>query len=139
MLVTQPPIKELTVSMECCPTYEYAYPYDPQPAIQTITNPNGLTLGDLYDRTEKLLNEHRFCTSAYNGLLEDDGSVRVGVRFVGKMELHADDPIYVAWKKQQRVREENDRKRQRRTAKLEAFCTAKRTGEHLTPFTLNNC
>jgi hypothetical protein len=64
-------------------------------------------------------------------LLEDDGSVRVGVRFVGKVVLQPDDPIYLRWREDKKRKKEDDRKYQKKGAKLEAFCNARKTGPYL--------
>lgn len=128
MFVTQPPVKQLSVTLNCCPSANgYPAQYNNPPA-QDVSNANGLTVGDLYDYTEKLLDQHRNCSAAYSGLLEDDGTVQVGVRFVGKIQLQADDPIFLRWKKSQQTRDEHDQKHRRRSAKLEVFCNAKRNG-----------
>lgn len=132
MFITQPPIEEMYISLDCCPSYEYPdYAFAPQPStpVREIVKKGGLTVGDLYDRTKKLLDEHRYCPSAYSGLIQDDGSVRVGVRFVGKMTLQPDDPLILDWQKQQRKREDDDREYHNKTAKFEAFCNAKRNGK----------
>ena len=137
MLITQPPINQMIVSTDCCPSYDYSISSEPRPLFPMVENLNGVTVGDLYDCTEKLLNEHRLCTSAHSALLDDDGNVQVGVSFVGMKNLYDDDPIYTDWKRQQRSIERKDRKRQRRAAKFEAYCNAKRNGERPTPFMLS--
>jgi hypothetical protein len=131
MHIMQPPIEEMTVSLDCCPIYEYGVPSDSQKPVRKIFREGGLTVGALYDRTEQLLEEHRFCPEAYSGLLEDDGSVRVGVRFVGKVVLQPDDPIYLRWREDKKRKKEDDRKYQKKGAKLEAFCNARKTGPYL--------
>lgn len=75
---------------------------------------------------------------AYSGLLEDDGTVRVGVRFIGRMVLQSDDPIYVGWCEDRKRRERRDRAHHKKTSKLEAFCIAKRTGSSFPPFARNS-
>ena len=127
MLITQPPLEEMTVALDCCPIYDYGPPtFDSPKPERKISRAGGLTVGALYDRAEELLDEHRFCPHAYSGLLEDDGTVRVGVRFVGKIALQPDDPIYLKHRESKKRREEEDRKYQKQSAKLEAFANARR-------------
>jgi hypothetical protein len=127
MLITQPPLEEMTVALDCCPIYDYGpIAFESPEPDRKVSRAGGLTIGTLYDRAEQLLDEHRFCPQAYSGLLEDDGTVKVGVRFVGKMVLQPDDPIYVKRRESKKKRDEEDRKYQKQSAKLEAFANARR-------------
>ena len=130
MFITQPPLEEMTVALNCCPIYDYGPTglESPKPE-RKVSREGGLTVGALYDRAEELLDEHRCCTQAYSGLLDDDGTVKVGVRFVGSMVLQPDDPIYVKHLKSKKKREEEDQIYKKQTAKLEAFCNARRAAQ----------
>lgn len=130
MFITQPPLEEMTVNVECCPIYvewQTSESVESCKSVRTVTRVGGLTLGALYDRAEELLDAHRFCPSAHSGLLNEDGTVNVAVKFVGKMVLRLDDPVYVKGQEEKKRMEEEDQKWQRQDLKMSAFCNARRT------------
>ncbi|KAK3722180.1 hypothetical protein LTR37_002613 [Vermiconidia calcicola] len=58
----------------------------------TISSEQGLTVGDLYECTKKLMEEHRWCPNAPPALLDDDGMVHPHVLFSGDVALQPGDP-----------------------------------------------
>jgi hypothetical protein len=106
MLITQPPIKVVTMVANCCSPDGYGYGYPPghflrltngpptpDPSLPQITSETGITLGDLLDAAETVVEAHRLCPQAPFTALNDGRYVRVAARFEGTVRVRPDDPI----------------------------------------------
>lgn len=82
MRICHPPILEMTMQSDCC-TQEWL-----------LKCPNGVTVGCIYDETQRIQQTHRLCPFALPGNHNADGTVKVYVRFSGTIEWPKDD--YVA-------------------------------------------
>lgn len=100
MLLQQPPVTVLDVELECCGQMSlgtvgygqghaasdfklrYGLMRDGDP-LPTVTNPHGLTVGDVYDVCIFLAEAHKLCSKAPWHMHDQDGWVRPSVRFHG--------------------------------------------------------
>ncbi|KAK5744709.1 hypothetical protein LTR17_001785 [Elasticomyces elasticus] len=72
-------------------------PPPPSPkAINPLVRPKGITVGDIYDATARIREEHRLCPYASSGSLDKEGLVHPTVEFKGTLRLAADDPMLAA-------------------------------------------
>jgi hypothetical protein len=154
MLLTQPPLHSMTVATNncCCqpsPWYDGPstfiftgahYPTQapgpptPDPSFPRVSSATGLTLGDLLDATGGVVETHRLCPRANWTELNDDGYVRVGVKFVGIVEVRSDDPVIVSKGVQAQMEgfqaRASDEERQREEM-MKRYSEAKREGMSL--------
>lgn len=148
MLVCQPPICEMEVKVECCAqawTVEGPEEQPEQvllvglPTMQRLPlackleNPQGLTIGELYDCAKEVIEKHRYCPHAAYRTLDEYGLVDAGLHFRGKVSVQTDDPVLraLAIKEQEAARSAKSRRWGQRRVKRE-YAHAKRTGEQLT-------
>ncbi|KAK4892552.1 hypothetical protein LTR27_009016 [Elasticomyces elasticus] len=114
--ICSPPIKEMEVQPSCCaywskselggywsaPTYGSVWRGHPQPPppkkTEPLSNPNGITVGDIYDATLSMKEEHRLCPYAPDHSLDEEGLVQPRIVFKGVIELAENDPLLVAWR-----------------------------------------
>ncbi|KAK3709303.1 hypothetical protein LTR37_011041 [Vermiconidia calcicola] len=110
MLVCQPPVKELLITLACClpagPGYRLHASFNPltpsRPTLSQvdeeefdgykIRSETGITVGQVYDATKQLQEEHRYCPHAIIELHNADGTVNVRTALHGKVPLKRDDP-----------------------------------------------
>jgi len=79
MLICQPPIYEITASLNCCDE------------ASTFESPTGITIGDLYEATSELVSEHCVCPWARESLHHDEALVKVQVDFQASIETISED------------------------------------------------
>jgi hypothetical protein len=113
MLICQPPVPEATAYIRCCP-----HPLEDQPPAPgqsypplKITRETGITIGDLYDLAEKIIDKHRYCPRAQWRCLDEDGTVNAELLFKLSVPLHDDDPMVKLWEQQQKSRTLRTKKR----------------------------
>ncbi|KAK5677524.1 hypothetical protein LTS10_010096 [Elasticomyces elasticus] len=110
--ICTPPIREMECYVDCCGGMRnqaerggsdgHRWDWDetetgavpaPKP-ITPVKNPQGLTVGDLFQATVRLKEEHRLCPYAKESHVDvETGSVQVDVSFKGQVQLSPDDPV----------------------------------------------
>lgn len=100
MLICQPPVKELVLHLECCEGSYDSNAVEPParrpPAQNTIViSASGITVGDIYDITHRLRQEHRLCPFAPRH--DGRGMAMVYCLFRARLLLDPDDPTLKAW------------------------------------------
>ena len=114
----------MTVHTKCCPgTYRTS-------ESETVSSEHGVTIGDLYDRTMKISNEHRFCPNASYRLLDEDGFVNVSVTFKANITLNAKDPVMAKHMARLAEKRADSSRRDVVRAKQRAYAAAKRSGPY---------
>lgn len=98
MQISQPPIYTMEYSLACCPSEEEDFLSDyegdgerPRDG-RTVTNDEGLKLGDLCEAAHKMKVEHMFCVNAPVRFHDSERLVRLSVTFEGSVRLRRDDP-----------------------------------------------
>ena len=128
MLICQPPPKSMEVVVSCC-SQRFAASSE---SITVVKNSRGLTIGDLYDAMQKLLNRHRLCPHAPIKLIAEDGTVNSDIFFHTSITLDRKDPLVlermVAHKRHLAQMNEQSAKE----AKLEMYRHAKLRGKSST-------
>jgi hypothetical protein len=128
MLICQPPVYYMDISLECCRHRPREYLPDEETAI---SSPTGLTIGDLYDRTVKVAEAHANCPHADTSLHNSQGRVVQHVLLETNIALHPSDTSNTAeetvLQAQNELRELERQRRQRH--KINAYCMAKRRGK----------
>ena len=128
MLICQPPIYEMEVSVACCNEHAgHRLPGmpTPPPIPEPIRSKTGITVGDLLTASRKLWQEHRLCPYAQDWDHDKEGYVCVAPSFKGIIHLKDGDPTMEAqksWHKQTKDEYEARGDRQRR---IEAYIQAK--------------
>ena len=143
MLICQPPIYDMDVYTDCC--YPTAHDFredftetDGKHGVHhlgcrgpftKIHSDTGLTVGDLYDMTKELQEEHRYCPSARElQLFYEDGTADVEVVFEGTVPLQADDPIIAELGERRLKMELETTQRMERQTQIHLYMTAKASG-----------
>ncbi|KAK5744707.1 hypothetical protein LTR17_001782 [Elasticomyces elasticus] len=135
-LICTPPITEMECVITCCSSWEAPYHHDgwygyprnathhlPEPKpLKRLSNPKGLTVGDLYDETVRLMEEHRLCPYEQTGNLDKDGFVRPQVTFKTTVQLLESDPELASRRKEAH---DFDDEGERETANLAMFASIK--------------
>lgn len=124
MFICQPPLKWMTINLDCYSNRHFGYPELPP----TITSEQGLTIGDLYDCTKKLMEEHRWYPNAPVTSLDDNGVVDVGVSFSGALVLQPGDPALQRALQAEAKQKRDVQRHKVRSAKLKVYTTAKQDG-----------
>ncbi|KAK5702277.1 hypothetical protein LTR17_022458 [Elasticomyces elasticus] len=92
MLICQPPITEMTISVSCCDTHRARARQD---KVRKIFNAEGLTVGDLLCATVKARKKREQCPYAQEFEHDQEsGVVLVHVSFEGLLQLRIDDPCF---------------------------------------------
>jgi hypothetical protein len=97
MYVCQPPVREMSVHVQCCPrphTIEPSTRHGLSREPTTVAAEDGLTIGHLYDEAKKIIEVHRYCPFASFRMLDDFGFVQAKVTFQGSVILEEDDPVW---------------------------------------------
>jgi hypothetical protein len=140
MLVCQPPVKELQPFVDCCNRAIPRMLGAPGPPDDWLPKPirreTGITVGDVFEETAKLIEKHKMCPWASEWYHDKKrGTVKVSPSFQGIVQLRGDDPALKAQAKAldeaNRSREEDEERRR----KMRAYCQAKIAGE--STFTLH--
>ncbi|KAK5130918.1 hypothetical protein LTR08_001582 [Meristemomyces frigidus] len=91
MLICQPPVKYMQVTVSCC---DKSRPMGRQPLLssamnvpQPVHSETGITVGDLYDSACELTAAHRLCPAAHREDHDDRGNVRVNPAYRATMRL----------------------------------------------------
>ncbi|KAK5691536.1 hypothetical protein LTR97_011529 [Elasticomyces elasticus] len=136
-LICTPPIMEMECVVTCCSHWEAPYPnwfgyprnprnashHLPQPKpLKRVSNPKGLTVGDLYDETLRLMVEHRLCPYEQTSNLDKDGFVRPQVTFKTTVRLLENDPELASRRKEAH---DFDDEGKREAANLAMFASVK--------------
>ncbi|KAK5126930.1 hypothetical protein LTR85_008288 [Meristemomyces frigidus] len=87
MLIVQPPTYDMTVTPNCCLFHSRPKSRD------VIKNKKGITVGDLLDVAQKLVEQYENCPDADAFIRDDEGRVIVGAYIRGTILLAQDDPI----------------------------------------------
>ncbi|KAK5706627.1 hypothetical protein LTR97_001617 [Elasticomyces elasticus] len=129
MFITQPPAKSFTMAINCCdPDDRELLGAEPLPAAQ-ITNPAGVTIGELYDEAQRAMQQHINCPFADWRNHTANGAVDLKVTFKAQLNLPANHPRSIQHElEQQEEVEENERLKPGRKLRQE-FCEAKAEGE----------
>ena len=99
--------------------------------VATVSSPTGLTIGDLYDCTQKTTEEHLLCPNASPHLLSENGIVFVGVHFKGTVGLDPDDPTLTEYRARTAEKIADRNKKKALKTKLRGYSVAKRQGKYL--------
>ena len=96
--------------------------------ISAVTNSRGLTIEDLYDATQKLLNRHRLCPHAPIGKIAEDGTVDCNIFFHTSITPKQRDPLVLerVAAKDRKLAQQNEQST--KEAKLEMYRRAKLQG-----------
>ncbi|KAK3661659.1 hypothetical protein LTR56_000148 [Elasticomyces elasticus] len=92
------------------------------PNHSSACHPKGLTVGDLYDETVRLMEEHRLCPYEQTGKLDKDGFVRPQVTFKTTVQLLESDPELASRRKEAH---DFDDEGKREAANLAMFASVK--------------
>lgn len=98
MQISQPPIYTMHYSPRCCPSEqddflsEYEWEGERPRDVRTISNNDGLNVGDLCAAAAEIKMQHMFCVHAPIKFHDLDGIVRTSVAFQGSVRLRRDDP-----------------------------------------------
>ncbi|KAK4892550.1 hypothetical protein LTR27_009014 [Elasticomyces elasticus] len=127
-----PPLREMQPTLSCCGHWrghndepatagEVSVGNVPPPVpVKPITTPGGLTLGDLYNATRRLQEEHRLCPYGDVEHMDRDGMLKIDVHFKASLRLAEDDPMLAvrreAVEADDQLNKERDRSRQYHTA-----------------------
>ncbi|KAI5369866.1 Putative F-box domain-containing protein [Septoria linicola] len=127
MYVCQPPIKEMNTYVECC-RYNFNHHTDDHDRPSAVVrNEKGLTIGDLLDKTNEMLDLHKYCQNAEVFMLDDEtGEVKNEVSFRGTVELKEDDPLLVEKRIKEEIRERELKDKKLRRQHIEQYRTAAR-------------
>ncbi|KAK3661703.1 hypothetical protein LTR56_000192 [Elasticomyces elasticus] len=90
ILICQPPIKEMFILASCCRT---RLGTRSEPLAPTVTNPKGLTVGDLLHATSWGMKQHRLCSYAKKADHYHTGMVDCRISFEGTVQLQTGDPF----------------------------------------------
>ncbi|KAK5701376.1 hypothetical protein LTR17_022659 [Elasticomyces elasticus] len=125
MFITQPPTKRFTMTINCCnPSNRERLGAEPLPDAQ-ITNPAGVTIGELYDEAQRVMQQHTNCAFARWSQHEANGEVDLEVTFGTHLKLPDTQPESIQYAlKRQRDTEENDRLKPGKQM-IREFCKAK--------------
>ncbi|KAK4895564.1 hypothetical protein LTR27_006347 [Elasticomyces elasticus] len=125
MLITQPPIQQMVMTINCCELKEREE-YGLQPLLaKRIINLAGLTLGELYDEAKQAITDHENCAFVSPYIHNADGSVDLKVKFRTQIVLDHDYPEVVAdVALQQRKADDRNRVKIEQKMMLD-FCKAK--------------
>lgn len=129
VLLTQPPIKHLDVSVSCCGS---GSPYTSCRTLLTMSvqNETGVTVGEVRDKVLQLREAHRLCPHAslehHDG---EDGTVEPSVRFTGDFMLVEDDYSVLNDKRMEAERQREDEERDAFVARIGPYVGAKRAGK----------
>ncbi|KAM3418271.1 hypothetical protein BST61_g4272 [Cercospora zeina] len=127
MFICQPPVKELRVYLECCRYNFTHHAEDHDRHSATVANANGLTIGDLLDKTVEMLEAHKFCANAEVFMLDDEtGEVKNEVSFRGTVVLKNDDPMLVEKREKEEARKRELQEKKLRRQYIEQYRTAAR-------------
>ncbi|KAK3627896.1 hypothetical protein LTR56_003886 [Elasticomyces elasticus] len=129
MFITQPPAKSFTMAINCCdPDDRELLGAEPLPAVQ-ITNPAGVTIGELYDEAQRAMQQHINCPFADWRNHTASGAVDLKITFKAQLNLPANHPRSIQCEsEQQKEDEEHERLKPGRKLRRE-FCKAKAQGE----------
>ena len=144
MLICQPVVRQMNVYTDCClakhPLGRRHRRSQPpllplaQTELCTITNDDGLTVGDLYDVAKNLVEEHRRCPHAEASAHDrKTGEVRVRVIFQTSIEVPPEDPLRKQKKERLDWEERNmlaDQKHKMQKSRMRGFVAAKQAGEY---------
>ncbi|KAK5723214.1 hypothetical protein LTR15_004911 [Elasticomyces elasticus] len=133
MLITQPPIQQVVMTINCCEAKEREN-YGLQPLLaKRVVNLAGLTLGELYDEAKQAITDHKNCAFASPYIHNADGSVDLKVKFRTQIVLDHDHPDVVADVALQQ-RKGDDRNRVKGEQQMmRDFCKAKALGGSIHP------
>lgn len=130
MLITQPPIKEMRVYMQCCtPTYRPYRDRQTDPPMEILTCETGITTELVWELVARVQKEHRLCPHADSYDHDSEGFVQVRMTIEGSVVLKDDDPALVAKEKRRKESREEDEEFQSREVRFRPYIAAKRAGE----------
>ena len=93
-LVCNPPVQEMEIKLSCCrPRQGPQHSTTPEYLPMTVSNANGINIGQLLELTETFRASHRLCPNARITDLDARGYVWVRVRFIARAMLRWQDPI----------------------------------------------
>ena len=121
ILICQPPITHLDVTMDCCDHLRYGdFPDDvdeedvPRFWLKPLDAAGGLTVGDVWDYTVKLRKEHDPCPYASVDYVKYADILAATPYFTGDLRLKANDPVRLARRATERDVDESDIVRMKR-------------------------
>lgn len=120
MQLCSPPLTSAAASTSCC-QYSWRHYHDTVP----ISDPCGITLGFMLDKTKQLIGVHRNCPNAAAFQHDAHGNVKVIVTFRAEIVLSDEDPLHALHQK--RLSKEKARYEERRL--MQAYIVAKQAGE----------
>lgn len=133
MLICQPPIYEMEVSVVCCNDHTvHRLPGmpSPPPIPEPIRSKTGITVGDLLTATRKLWQEHRLCPYAQDWDHDyKQGYVCVSPSFKGVIHLKDGDPTLEAQKRWHKKARDSYEARGERQRRISAYVQAKQQGK----------
>lgn len=130
MLITQPPIKEMRVYMQCCsPNYRTYVDLHTGVPVETIRSDTGITTAQIWNVVEKLQKEHRLCPNALAYDHDSEGFVQLQATIEGTLVLSKDDPVLTARKRRRERSEAEEEEFNTHETRLAPYIVAKRAGE----------
>jgi len=132
MLICQPPITEMSITVECCNgvSRPHGHPRPPDSMLpKPIKRDGGITVGDIIEETLRLIKEHEMCPFASSWHHDDNGNVKVDPRFQGTIRLKPDDPALQEQKMALKRAKQEWEKNTARRAKMRAYIQAKLNGK----------
>ncbi|KAK5681083.1 hypothetical protein LTS10_006843 [Elasticomyces elasticus] len=125
MLITQPPLKEVSMAIICCAPNSRASIGMLRPEHSRLSNRDGLTIGELYDEVQRVLEEHHNCPFAGPEMHTVNGSVNAQVYFEAKIELPIDHPEVVQDNLEQEAKRQRRKRHLAQERTMRDFCKAK--------------
>lgn len=130
LLITQPPIKEMGVYMQCCtPSYRPYRDRQPDPPIEVLKSETGITVHQIWEAVAKAQKEHRLCPNADVYDHDSEGFVQLRMSIEGYLTLKDDDPALVSRQKRRKEFDAEDDEVRSKEAKFRPYIAAKQAGE----------
>lgn len=133
MLITQPPIKEMGVYMQCCmPRYRPYRDRQTEPPLEVVKCETGITTAQIWEVVQRTQKEHRLCPNADSFDHNSEGFVHLRMTLEGSLTLSDDDPALIAKNKRRKESREEDVEFQSRETRFRPYIRAKQSGEYIT-------
>lgn len=124
MLIMQPPVTSVKVYQDCC--HARSVPSD-SPFI--LSNPSGISIGDLLRTAQVMRTQHRQCPHAAAWRLDENGDVRVSTRFRAELVLDPTDQLVQDRIEIRRFRQQGEAEEKRKNVMMAAFAATRLSGK----------
>lgn len=123
ILLTQPPVKSLSVELSCCAARTFASP------ITSLHNSTGITIGQVRNVIVKLREEHRMCPRAPLEDHDHEGRVSPRITLTGDLLLKDDDYSVLQERKLQDDLQREEDEQNEFEKRMMPFVNAKQAGK----------